>query len=152
MAALRSATHLKVLATILTGFAVGASAEAAAQTPETKAEAASKVYLPEGFPETLQFPAGSRLVRASGGQPPEYASRTYLVDGEVKGKVGDIAAYFEGMLKKKGFEVLEVEKGFATVIRFDAPGLDDASIQIMDPYGEGKAVFSISLIMEPEPE
>jgi hypothetical protein len=110
------------------------------------------VSLPEGFPETINFPAGSRIVSASGGQPPEYASRNYQVDGQVSDTVDSVVAFFTAMIEKNGYEILEIEKGNATLIRFDTIGLDDASVMVMDMYGDGNATFSMSLIMDPEPE
>ncbi|MEH6410839.1 MAG: hypothetical protein V7741_09950 [Hyphomonas sp.] len=110
------------------------------------------VSLPEGFPETINFPAGSRIVSASGGQPPEYASRSYQVDGQVSDTVDSVVAFFTAMIEKNGYEIVEVEKGNATLIRFDTIGLDDASVMVMDMFGDGTTSFSISLIMDPEPE
>jgi len=110
------------------------------------------VSLPEGFPETINFPVGSRIVSASGGQPPEYASRYYQVEGQVSDTVDSVVAFFTAMIETNGYEILEVEKGNATLIRFDTIGLDDASILVMDMYGEGTAKFAITLIMDPEPE
>lgn len=110
------------------------------------------VSLPEGFPETINFPAGSRIVSASGGQPPEYASRSYQVDGQVSDTVDSVVAFFTAMIEKNGYDILEVEKGNATLIRFDTIGLDDASVMVMDMFGDGTTSFSISMIMDPEPE
>ncbi|KCZ94110.1 hypothetical protein [Hyphomonas johnsonii] len=111
-----------------------------------------QVSLPEGFPETINFPVGTRIVSASGGQPPEYASRNYQVDGQVNDTVESTVAFFTEMIEKNGYEILEIEKGNATLIRFDTIGLDDASIMVMDMFGDGTATFSMSLIMDPEPE
>ena len=72
--------------------------------------------------------------------------------GETDLPVESVVEFYTGMLAKKGFDILEVEKGNATLIRFGAPGLDDASVLIMDMYGEGTTTFTISLLMEPEPE
>ena len=110
------------------------------------------VSLPEGFPETITFPVGSSIVSASGGQPPEYASRNYQVNGQVSDTVDSVVAFFTTMIETNGYEILEIEKGNATLIRFDTIGLDDASIMVMDMYGDGSATFSVSLIMDPEPQ
>ena len=121
-------------------------------SPDSASDEIGTIYLPEGYPETIMFPAGTRLISTSGGQPPEYETRNYNVTAETDLPVGSVIEFYEGMLAKKGFDILEVEKGNATLIRFGAPGLDDASVLIMDMYGEGTTTFTISLIMEPEPE
>ncbi|WP_373008976.1 hypothetical protein [Hyphomonas sp.] len=108
--------------------------------------------LPEGFPETITFPFDSRIVSASGGKPPEYASRTYQVDGQVSDTVDSVVTFFTAMIEKNGYEILEIEKGYATLIRFDMIGFDYASVMVMDMSDDGTATFSISLIMDPEPE
>lgn len=110
------------------------------------------IYLPEGYPETIMFPTGTRLVAASGGQPPEYETRNYNVTGETDQPVESVVEFYTSMLVKKGFDILEVEKGNATLIRFGAPGLDDASVMIMDMYGDNTTTFTISLLMQPEQE
>ena len=119
---------------------------------ETASDETGSIYLPEGYPETIMFPTGTRLIAACGGQPPEYETRNYNVTGETDLPVESVVEFYTGMLAKKGFDILEVEKGNATLIRFGAPGLDDASVLIMDMYGEGTTTFTISLLMEPEPE
>lgn len=127
----------------------------AAQAPTDTASEASEaetVYLPEGFPESFRFPEGSRLVSASGGQPPEYDTRSYNVDLETSVPVNDVIDFYTEWLAKSGFEILEIETGNATLIRFDTIGLDDASIMINDMYGDGITRISISLIMDPEQE
>lgn len=145
---------------LLTALAIGALSSmpaciAGADAPPPPVDALAEpqnISLPEGFPETINFPAGSRVVSASGGQPPEYASRSYQVDGQVSDTVDSVVAFFTAMIEKNGYDILEIEKGNATLIRFDTIGLDDASIMVMDMYGDGTASFSISLIMDPEPE
>jgi len=145
---------------LLTALAIGAVSSmpaciAGADAPTLPVDELAEpqnISLPEGFPETINFPAGSRIVSASGGQPPEYASRSYQVDGQVSDTVDSVVAFFTAMIEKNGYEILEVEKGNATLIRFDTIGLDDASIMVMDMFGDGTTSFSISMIMDPEPE
>ena len=134
------------------GYAVTEEPSIDASSTEAASDETGTIYLPEGYPETIMFPAGSKLVSASGGQPPEYEIRNYNVTAETDLPVESVVEFYEGMLAKKGFDILEVEKGNATLIRFGAPGLDDASVLIMDMYGEGTTTFTISLLMEPEPE
>jgi len=74
------------------------------------------------------------------------------VDGQVSDPVDSVVAFFTAMIEKNGYEIVEVEKGNATLIRFDTIGLDDASVMVMDMFGDGTTSFSISLIMDPEPE
>jgi hypothetical protein len=134
------------------GCAVAEEPTIDSSSTEAASDETGTIYLPEGYPETIMFPAGSKLVSASGGQPPEYETRNYNVTAETDLPVENVVEFYEGMLAKKGFDILEVEKGNATLIRFGAPGLDDASVLIMDMYGEGTTTFTISLLMEPEPE
>ena len=138
----------------IAGCSSGASLAEEGDVMSAAAPAAeSKVYLPEGFPETIMFPPGSVLRSASGGMPPEYASRSYLIDGEAPLSKSEMAEFFQTMLEKKGFEIVNSEEGYATVIWFTTPGIDEASVQIVEGFEEGgPTLFSLSLIMEREPE
>ena len=147
--------HRPLLAALALSALASIPAGLAAADSSTTAEASAEpqpVSLPEGFPETINFPVGSRIISVSGGQPPEYASRSYHVNGQVDDTVDSVIAFFTAMIEKNGYDILEIEKGNATLIRFDTFGLDDASIMVMDMYGDGTTSFSISLIMDPEPE
>lgn len=128
-----------------------------AQEVQGSSEAAEStepaVDLPEGFPETIMLPEGTVLRSAAGGMPPEYASRTYLIEASAPGTKAEIASFFQNMLEKKGFEIVDTEEGYATVIWFTTLGLDEASVQVMDGYEAGDpSMFTISMIMTPEPE
>jgi hypothetical protein len=64
-----------------------------------------------------------------------------------------MAEFFQTMLEKKGFEIVNSEEGYATVIWFTAPGIDEASVQIVEGFEEGgPTLFSLSLIMKREQE
>jgi hypothetical protein len=64
-----------------------------------------------------------------------------------------MAEFFQTMLEINGFEVVNSEEGYATVIWFTAPGVDEASVQFVEGFEEGgPTLFSLSLIMEREPQ
>ncbi|WP_139792199.1 hypothetical protein [Henriciella litoralis] len=133
--------------------AMGVAQEPPVDADQASDSGADTVYLPEGFPETINFPQGTTLRSATGGMPPDYASRSYLIEGQAGMSKADMASFFQAMLEKKGFEILSIEEGYATVIMFAAPGLDDGSVQIVDGFdSDTSAIFTLSLIMEAEPE
>ena len=143
-----------VLLGAIGGCASGTSlAQEAGDNREAAAPAETAVQLPEGFPEVIMFPTGTVLRSAAGGMPPEYASRTYLIEASAPGTKEEIATFFKNMLEKKGFEIVSTEEGYASVIWFTTPGLDEASVQIVDGYDAGDpSIFTLSMIMTPEPE
>jgi hypothetical protein len=112
---------------------------AVAQSRETAIGAAvseaapSGVDLPEGFP-ALRFPGGTVIVSVEGGQPPEYASRNFSINADIPGSAAEVARFYREELPKSGYEILDVQQDNATLIRFKAPGLDDASILAMDGW------------------
>jgi hypothetical protein len=143
---------LGFLVSVPIGCAMAENPNINVPSAEAAYDETAEIYLPEGYPETVMFPAGSKLISASGGQPPEYETRNYNVTAETDLPVESVVEFYTGMLAKKGFDILDVEEGNATLIRFGAPGLDDASVMIMDMYGDGTTTFTISLLMVPEQE
>jgi hypothetical protein len=149
----RSAVSTILLLAVSAGCAPGASiAQEVPAGASTTSDAGAGVYLPEGFPETFRFPTGSVLLSASGGMPPEYASRSYLVEVKAEVTKAEAAEFFRTMLEKDRFEIVSEEEGNATVIRFDTYGLDEGSVMIVDGYDDGTSIFTVSMIMDPELE
>jgi hypothetical protein len=141
------------LLAVSAGCAPGTSiAEEVPADVSATADSGAEVYLPEGFPMTFRFPEGSVLLSASGGMPPEYASRSYLVEVKADVTKAEAAKFFRTMLEKDRYEIISEEEGNATVIRFNTYGLDDGSVMIVDGGEDGTCIFTVSMIMEPEPE
>ena len=134
----------------LLALAMTASLASGVHAQEAAAFEDNTIYLPEGFPETFGLPEGTVLTSASGGMPPEYATRNYVIEGKVNLSQAATADFFREMLIDKGFEITNEETGNATVISFTTYGLDDASVMVMDMMGDGTSTFMVSMIMLPE--
>lgn len=100
------------------------------QLRDVQAQELGTPALPEGFPVTTPLPDGFKPLIATLGAPPEQPSRTYLVAGTAPASVAELAAFYQAKLAKRGFEIVGVDAGAATVIRFFAAGLDAASVTL----------------------
>lgn len=97
--------------------------------------------LPEGFPVTIPLPDGFMPLTASTGAPPEQPSRVYLVAGTAPASVAELAAFYQAKLAKRGFEIVGVDAGAETVIRFFAVGLDAASVTLQGTEAPGSGTM-----------
>ena len=121
------------------------------QLRDAQAQEMGTPVLPEGFPVTIPLPDGFKPLTATLGAPPEQPSRTYLVAGTAPASVAELAAFYQAKLAKRGFEIVGVDAGAATVIRFFAVGLDAASVTLQGAEAPGSGTMvTISLVYSTE--